>query len=157
MIKGPTKPLKQLCRRLKEINFSFAESNNCNYSSFKGPKIVHTCGPSSALLITANLKNTLLLKWQFIIIVVQIHNVIAESSDVLIIGKQFLSHNSLFLYPFDSVNLDIFQVSNLAVRYQTWHVKDIVAKCLSYSFQKCKCVFSNNSLKYFHSSIVVLF
>ncbi|KAK4879871.1 hypothetical protein RN001_008017 [Aquatica leii] len=155
LIKSPTKPLQQLCRRLTEINFSLSDSN-FNNSVFEGPKFIHNSGPFPDFLFDFN-KYTQFKKLyfdNFILsvnsysdcdsyclvtksVVVQIHNVIVglESSEILIVGKKFSNSTSLYVYPFESEHLDIYLVSNLSDHYQIWHSKDILAKCLVFPYK----------------------
>ncbi|KAK4881065.1 hypothetical protein RN001_004384 [Aquatica leii] len=65
--------------------------------------------------------------------VIQIHNFITDTSksnEIFIIGKEFLTYRSLYVYPFESNKLQIYSVSDLNKNLSIWSVEDVTAKCI---------------------------
>lgn len=149
LIKSPTEPLSQICRRLHEIGllhdikgtddnikYTFEHLlgpipnfiNKCNCKQFK--KLTH---PDFVLKIYSYSKADAycLLNEN---IVIEIHNIItvpdSSNNDVFIVGKQFKSYESFYTYPFESKYLSICKVIKLTDEIQMWSVNNIKGKCM---------------------------
>lgn len=70
--------------------------------------------------------------------VIQIENFIRENNtdnEIKIIGRYFTSRNSFYVYPFDSKDLCIYLVSGLTDSTKTWHISEIIGKCMILPYQ----------------------
>lgn len=145
LIRSPKKPLQQVFRRLKEKSFTdqLISFNNKDLKHL----MQHVSGP---VLCESNIckqfKKLMLNSFMFCInshsvansysltkdnIVVEIHNIILDSENsTFILGKQFLSYKSYYTYPFDSTDLNIYEVNNLSQVLESWSVNSIIAKCM---------------------------
>ncbi|KAB0791953.1 hypothetical protein PPYR_13914 [Photinus pyralis] len=150
LIKKPSKPLQQLCRRLGELHQnadSFITSaaqtslflahvmgplipkyNFIQVSQFKKviyddlTLIIHSYSvANSYCLVEDNEK----------IKVVEVQNILSSSVGVEIIGKQFHKFKSFYSYPFDSQNLHIYRVFSFSTELYSWPLQNVIAKCIA--------------------------
>lgn len=145
LVRSPTKPLEQACRRLVEINLS-PRDNFTQKLSFDCQLCgEHEDGPLLPLLFACKqfkqvVFNGFKLSGQkysksnsYCITkeekVIQIHNIISIGSDINIVGMEFLSYDSLYTYPIDSKELCIFTVSNLSA-LRSWPLNVVSGKCM---------------------------
>lgn len=158
LIKAPTKPLQQIFRRLHEIhdaqyerNTSFLEDFEVKYEHNNGPLLknmtlhcrqykqlmykdctfsLFSHSPSNSYFLTNNSQ------------IIQIQNIILNrKNEVNIIGKKFLSYESLYTYPICSKMLQIYTLKTLSAELEVWEVNSIKAKCmvLPYSCNNQSC------------------
>ncbi|KAB0791928.1 hypothetical protein PPYR_12999 [Photinus pyralis] len=62
--------------------------------------------------------------------VIQIHNILKCNNSLTIIGKEFLSIQSMYFYPIDSKHLKIFLVSDISNNLKMWCRTNSLVKCL---------------------------
>lgn len=144
LVKSPTHPLQQICRRLKEIE-------NCGKKSSVQFKDIlcymeHEMGPlGNNNLGCKQFKKLILNNFTLCTIfhskadsycyvgdkVVQIHNIIMKfDGTIAILGKQYNSQRSLYDYPLSSELLNIFMITDPSVDIKMWSIFDIVCKYL---------------------------
>lgn len=71
-------------------------------------------------------------------ILVQIQNIIViNTQEAFIVGKYFTSYDSLYKYPLDSKELNIYVVKKLTNESEIWPFHDILAKCIVFPFDNC--------------------
>lgn len=143
LIRSANKPLKQLYRRLIELNQINKNAEpkdvqlNSNWRHSRGPLLSRTGSKQYNKIFFQNVKfctyyysrnNSYCLSEEKKVL--QIHNILVYSeTNIIFICKQFLSYKSLFTYPFDSSNLQIFVVDNLSVLIEI-NITDILTKCI---------------------------
>lgn len=62
-------------------------------------------------------------------VVVKIYNILTNGKEEFIIGREFCNYSSLYSYPIDSKNFDIYIVKDLS-HLKKWKIEDISAKCM---------------------------
>lgn len=169
LIKSSTKPLQQICRRLSEIQLSL-DGLDSAASTFTGPKFPHHVGPlldSMSDLHYNQFKQFYFDEFVLSIssyseadsycfltdgLLIQIHNIIINnaSSEIIIIGKQFLDYKPFYHYPCESSKFDIYIVSYLllSAEFKSFYLKSVVAKCIMLPYKNNYCV----SLPIIHST-----
>ncbi|XP_077270983.1 uncharacterized protein LOC143902160 isoform X1 [Temnothorax americanus] len=145
LVKSSRKPLQQVCRRLHEIFLSnpYQEPNHPILKHF----LEHNNGPLLSVINIfkqfkkISIRDYVLSTYSHCFAdshflsknneVVQINNIILTTNgSTKLIGKQYISSESLYLYPFDSKKLNIFCVTKLSEQLQAWDIDDIKAKCV---------------------------
>ncbi|XP_031350255.1 uncharacterized protein LOC116178316 isoform X1 [Photinus pyralis] len=63
--------------------------------------------------------------------VIEIHNILTTiDNSTYIIGKEFLDYSDLYLYPYPSSELNIFEVQNLSESFKLWAITELSSKCI---------------------------
>ncbi|XP_070152508.1 uncharacterized protein [Polyergus mexicanus] len=153
LIKSPNYPLQQIGRRLHEMNaalennlpiiekqFIHAVEDNLTplpekfrsvfckqFKKFKHGDFTITTHSYSSVNSYCLMKNNMLI---------QIQNVISLQ-EIFVVGKYFTSYDSLYKYPLDSKELNIYVVKNLTHESDIWPFHDILAKCIVFPFDNC--------------------
>lgn len=71
-------------------------------------------------------------------ILVQVQNIIVINlQEAFIVGKYFKSYDSLYKYPLDSKELNIYVVKNLTIESEILSFYDILTKCMVFPFDNC--------------------
>ncbi|KAK4884922.1 hypothetical protein RN001_001193 [Aquatica leii] len=157
LIKSPLNPLQQIHRRLTEISNSLANinrtddqckiKNNCIlfFEHEQGPlvfsdeykwhkqykKIVIKESKMSLSINSYNVADSYVsLKNDTKII--EIHNIIQKNNNVIIVGKAFTEYSSLYTYPINSSDLNIYVLRKLSDVVHVWPISDIGGKCIVY-------------------------
>lgn len=145
LVKSPKKPLQQIVKRLKEIELSTSFLNYASkevsvfYPHDFGPKPnvdnVYDCfkkavykhfaiyvfdyRKSDCYCFTKNNK------------VIEIHNILRcdYKKSLFVYCKEFTLYNSYYMYPINSIAIDVFKVSNLS-DLKILAMEDIVSKCV---------------------------
>lgn len=148
LVKSPNKSLQQVCRRLHEME----TSENAVTLQKLVHSMEHNFGPLPENYKTIPCKQFKILNFDnFIvcthfyseadsyclirrIILVEVHNIIKQESDTAIVGKQFNTYDSLYKYPLESKELNIFVASDLSDKLQIWPVNEITTKCIVFPF-----------------------
>ncbi|CAG9769997.1 unnamed protein product [Ceutorhynchus assimilis] len=149
LVRSSTKPLQQICRRIIELE----SVNTCTILNHEVKlEFEHYNGPCSSNQLSKKFRK-LSLKNNFFTIhsyskadsycftnayVIQIENLIRENNDnneIKIIGRYFTSCDSYYDYPFDSSDLHIHLVSGLTNFTKTWHISEIIGKCMLLPYQ----------------------
>lgn len=156
LIRSPNKPLQQLCRRLSEIDNVFeVDTNNKLSFEFLFP---HNDGPSLHFFSYKQFKQLISKDYVFSSFmycnadayclsqdssVIQIQNILADSTNnPVIIGKEFKSITSLYSYPIESMEFNIYVLQSLSNSLKFWDFKCIVAKCFVYPLNDKGCFVS---------------
>lgn len=142
LIRSANKPLKQLYRRLSELNKIQKNTEpkdvqlNSNWRHNRGPLLSRTgCNQYNKICFqTVKLctyyyarNNSYCLSLEKKVL--QIHNILVYSeTNIIFICKQFLSYKSLYTYPFDTSTLQIFVVETLSDIEV--NITDILTKCI---------------------------
>lgn len=152
-IKSPNKPLQQIYNRLVELNNSNKVSSELKSAQFL---YEHIQGP----ILKDNMINGRYFQYKKIIltnyvltnnsysvansfcitsqdVVIEIHNIIKCNNKCLLVGKEFLSKEQLYNYPFDSKSLHIYVLKQLSeLKMWTFNIKNMPSKCLVFPFLK---------------------
>ncbi|KAJ8937837.1 hypothetical protein NQ314_011698 [Rhamnusium bicolor] len=144
MIGSPTNTLQQACRRLHEIqqltcNVNVSEKTNLHF-------IEHSSGPLSENLITCKQFKKCLFRDSVICThsyspansycltnkdkVMQVQNIALIQNNTFIIGNYFQSYDSLYKYPLDSKDLNIYVLTYLLPNLEICPFNEVIAKCL---------------------------
>lgn len=144
LVKSTVNPLKEIHNRLKELNY-LTFSENLQLTNVE-TKMEHNDGP--LIHVNSNCKQFKKLRIKLITfsitsycnadcyclingwMIVQINNIVLSNGNIYIIGKKFCKNESLYTYPFNSVGLDIYVVSQLSDEFDIWGLNDITAKCI---------------------------
>lgn len=145
LVKSPNKSLQQVCRRLYEMQ---SLENTEAFVVRPLHSMEHHCGSLPENYETTSCKQFKMLNFgNFILcsysyskadayclikhsILVVVQNIIKTESDTIIVGNQFNKYDSLYDYPLESKELNIFVSSDLSDKLQTWPVTEITAKCI---------------------------
>ncbi|KAB0795060.1 hypothetical protein PPYR_11899 [Photinus pyralis] len=146
LIRSPTNTLQQACCRIQEIqnirfnvnqmhppaNMLFPHdsgpvppqiaADNCKQflkCFHKGFEIcVHSYSKANSYCITNKGK------------VLQIQNIILMQDNILIVGKFFQTYNSIYTYPLNSKDLNIYLLSDLSHNIEISSLDEVMGKCL---------------------------
>lgn len=147
LVRSPNRPLQQIFRRLKEIDFlnandpslhndfiptleyntgPFPRGSNIIYRQYRKIKYKNFLFCVNSYRVSDSyclLKNNTLL---------QIDNILVRIHDdvVVLYGRHFESYSSFYTYPFASETAQIFLVKELSYEYFIYDVNDIAAKCV---------------------------
>jgi len=69
-------------------------------------------------------------------ILIKILNIIKLNNNIFLIGKRFVSCDSLYKYPFDSKKLKIFISHAISDEDEIWPIDLISAKCMVFPYYK---------------------
>lgn len=149
LIRSPNKPLQQICRRLSEINHAHVDTHNQSNLKYLFP---HNEGPS--LFLSYKQFKQLVGKVHIFSTfmycradayclseessVIQIQNILVNPmNNPIIIGKEFESVTSLYSYPVESTEFNIYVLQSLSNTLKMWNFNNIIAKCFVYPFNDC--------------------
>ncbi|KYM96038.1 hypothetical protein ALC62_13308 [Cyphomyrmex costatus] len=150
LIKSAKQPLIQLCKRLHEANLQISSEKENLLTSHL---LEHCHGPTIPLISFCKqykkiiFKNFMLSTYSFsqadcyCIInnkVIQIHNFVThKDNSTSIIGKKFLSYSSLYTYPFNSRDLNIFKINDISSDVELWPITNVYCKTFVFPFKNC--------------------
>lgn len=156
LIRSPNKPLQQLYRRLNELNAKNAVSTKpissqvslqANWKHWEGPTLTYTgfsqyvkiCLEKMTFTIfNYSAKNSYCMSKENKVL--QIHNILVDSNgEIIFICKEFLSYKSLFSYPFESSDLQIFIVDVLSKLLKDVNFHEILTKCIVFPLENNSC------------------
>lgn len=161
LVRSPTQPLQQICKRLKEINFFGklkVSSLNSEYTCF----MEHNNGPLSSWreIRCKQFKKVILHLQNFVLCtvshsqadaycmlqdnnVVQVCNILRTSgNDVFLICRPFLCYSSYYNYPIESSKLFIYIVKNLSLELKITRISNVIAKCILLPLNGNECFVS---------------
>lgn len=147
LIKSPNYPLQQIGRRLHEIN-AVLQNNLPTIAKQSIHSIEHNSGQFPEKFRNVFCKQFKQIKHgDFTIctnshssansyclmrnnILVQVQNIIVTSQETFIVGRYFTAYDSLYKYPLDSKELNIYVTKNLSHKSEILSSHDIIAKCI---------------------------
>lgn len=141
-IRSPVKPLQQIYNRLSEKNFYLKPTclqKNLLFNEHENSAAILN------IVITKQYKKIFYNNFTLSVksysmkdaycmtkkgLVIEIHHICTDINDEMhIIGKQFLNYKSLYNYPINSKDINIYVISDVS-DLQVWKISEVLAKCM---------------------------
>jgi hypothetical protein len=152
MVRKTAKPLQQVINRKHELqNLS---KNTKLVKHFPYTQKIHVNGPIIPNLpIVSQYEQLLFENFTLYLVssdnccylsngtIVDIKNYVTTSTEIFIIGREYLSKQNFFIEPCNSSDIDIYLVSDEIGELKFWNVNEIAFKCVKISFNEKFVVF----------------